>query len=434
MANAIATSSATSVSSAQDLYEKTNTDVKMGVKIKVEEYSWFKQYPRENIKVSGNENRVPVVLTLPNMPAAMADGGSERAMITNTPTHGTVMPTQLNSRYGYTGLAEALDSKARGAQIESQTGYQSMMSVASIAKGVGLQTYGQSTGTVAVVKTTGSASATQVIALKNAYGSSTFVAGGDLGVQDTYLSNIIFAVNDRIALIRAGAIVEFGTVTAAPSATSGIGFIDVTFTSSITPTANDLVVFAMADGDATINGTDVNNWTIGFTEALTAASVIGITTASFPKWAAGSAVATTQRGSYQVKERMINECWNNGGVQINRFILGQGVRRDIIASERTARRYDSPEVDIEGDLEAGEGQKYFTSQLALPGTMIGWYDQAYTQIVLSDLPEEGTQSKAMFKFDKVQGKSQIAGSIDLFWMKIPSSRGAMGYAANLTSA
>lgn len=433
MATGFPASSAASVSSAADLYEKTNTDVKTGIKLVVEEYKWFRQYPKENITVSGNENRVPVVLSPANMPAAIGDGGSERAMVSNFPTHGTFMPTQLNVRFGYTGLAMALDAKARGSQIESQTGYQAMMGVYSLARGIGLQTYGQSTGVVAVVKTTNGASATQVIALKNAFNSSTFVPGGDGGVQDAYLSNI-FQLNDRVALFNGASIRDFGTVTASPSATSGVGFIDVTFQASITPTANDLIYFAMADGDVTATGTDQNNWTIGFTEALTASSTLGITTAAFPKWAAGSAVSVPQRGSFQVKERMINECWNNGGVQINRFIIGQGVRRDIIASERAARRYDSSEVDIEGDIQPGDGQKYFTSVLALPGVMIGWYDQAYSQIMLSDLPDEGAQSKSMFKLDKVQGKSQIAASLDFFWAKIPSNRGGMGYAAQLTSA
>jgi hypothetical protein len=105
------------------------------------------------------------------------------------------------------------------------------------------------------------------------------VAGADTGIQDTYLSNL-FPVNNRIALIRAGAIVEFGTVTAAPSATSGIGYIDVTFTSSITPTAGDLVVSANADGDVTITGTDYNNWPEGWTSILLSDSCEGQTTTS----------------------------------------------------------------------------------------------------------------------------------------------------------
>jgi hypothetical protein len=284
---------------------------------------------------------------------------------------------------------------------------------------------------MAVVKTTGASNATQVVPLKNAYGSASLCAGGDAGVQDTYLSSL-FRKNDTIALIRSAAIVEFGTVTASPSASSGVGYIDVIFTSAITPTVGDLIVFASADGDNTITGTDYNNSSIGFTDALLGSSVLGVTTSSYAAWAAGSAQTATQRLSFQVKERMINECWNAGGVQINRFIVGQGTRRDAIAGELGARRYDSAQTDLEGDLKAGAGQKYFTSQLAIPGTLIGWYDQAFSKIELSDLPDDGA-GKGIFKLDKVQGKSQVAASYDYFYQRIPTSRAAMGYASNLSS-
>lgn len=423
-------SSATTVSTLADLYEKTNTDVKYGIKQVTEEASWFRSYPREMIKVSGNENRIPLVLTQPIAPAMIPDGGNESVMQTPAPTHGTFMPVQMNRRYGYTGLAQALDNRSRAAMIENQTAFQAQQAVVAFGRAVGLQTYGQSTATVAIVKTTGSASATQVIPLKDAYGSSSLVPGVGSD-QLTYLSQLV-RVGDHIALIRSSAIVEFGTVTAAPSASSGIGYIDVTFTSSITPTVGDQIVFANADGDSTISGTDVNNWPIGFTEALLADSVLGVTTTTYANWAAGSASTTSQRLSFAVKEKMINDCWNAGGVQINRFIVAQGVRRDAIAGELGARRYDSAETDIEGNIKAGAGQKYFTSQLALPGCLLSWYDQAYSKIELSDLPEDGG-GKSIFKLDKVQGKSQVAASYDYFYQRLPTSRAAMGYASNLTS-
>lgn len=423
-------SSATTVTTLADLYEKTNTDIKTGIKLITEEAKWFRSYPKEQITVSGNENRVPLVLTQPTAPAMIADGGNESVMSTPAPTSGTFMPVQMNRRYGYTGLAQALTNRARGAMIEDQTAYQASMAIYAFGRAIGLQTYGSTSGTVAVVKTTGSASATQVIPLKNAYGSATLCAGGTTA-QDTYLSSL-FRVGDHVALIRSTSIVEFGAVTASPSASSGVGFIDVTFTSSITPTANDKLVFANADGDNTITGTDYNNWPIGFTDVLTAASVLGVTTSAYPAWAAGSTATASQRLSFVVKEKMINDCWNAGGVTINRWIVPQGVRRDSISGELGARRYDSPEVDIEGDLKAGSGQQYFTSQLAIPNTLIGWYDQAYRKVELSDMPEDGG-GKGIFKLDKVQGKSQIAASYDYFYAKVPSSRAACGYAANLTS-
>jgi hypothetical protein len=425
-------SSAASVNSMADLYQKANTDVKVAVKLFTEEQKWFRSYPKEDIVVSGNENRIPLILTKPRLPAWIPDGGNESLMTTPAPTHGTFMPTQMNKRHGYTGLAQALTNRSRAAMIEDQTTYQANMSGYSIGRAIGLSTYGTSVGTLAVVKTTGSASATQVVPLKNAFGNSTFVAGGDAGVQDTYLSSL-FPLNGKIALIRTAAIVEFGTVTAAPSATSGVGFIDVTFTSSITPTAGDLIVSAEADGDSTITGTDYNNWSVGFTDFLLADSVEGQTTTAFPSWAVGSAQTASQRLGFVVKRRMIQDCFNASGFTINRFILPQGVERDAIAGELGGRRYNGSDVDIEGSLKAGSGEQYFVSQLALPNTLISFFDKAVSKIELSDNPDE-EMSKSVFKLDKVQGKSQIAAGYDYFQQRVCSSRAATGYAANLTSA
>jgi hypothetical protein len=419
------------VSTLADLYEKTNTDVKTGIKLFTEEAKWFRDYPREKITVSGNENRVPVILTQPTGVAMIPDGGYEAVMSTPAPTHGSFMPVQANKRYGFTGLAQALTERARAGMIQDQVGYQAMMAISAFGRTIGLQTYGQSTGSLAMVKTTGSSNTTQTIPLKNAYGSSSLCPGdGAGGAQDQYLSGL-FRVGEHVAIIRSAALVEFGTVTASPGA-SGAGSVDVTFTSAQTPTLNDILVLANADGDNTINGTDVNNWPIGFTELLTASSVLGITTSNFPLWTPGSVQTATQRLAFAVKERMINECFNASGLKINRFIVAQGVRRDAISGERGARRYTSGDVDLEGDLKPGEGEKHFTSQLAIPGTLIGWYNQAYSKIELSELPEDGG-GKSIFKLDKVQGKSQIAAYYDYFYAKIPSSRAATGYASNLSS-
>ena len=416
-----------------DLYKKANTDVKVAIKLFTEEQKWFRSYPTENITVSGNENRIPLILTRPILPAFLPDGGNESIMSTPNPTHGTFTPVQMNKRHGYTGLAQAFSNRSRASMIEDQTTYQANMSGYSIGMGIGLTTYGTSVGTIAVVKTTGASSATQVIPLKNAFGNSTFVAGGDSGgIQDTYLS-FLFPTGNKIALIRASAIVEFGTITASPSATSGQGYVDVTFTSAITPTAGDLIVSANADGDSTITGTDYNQWPLGFTDILLADSVEGQTTTSFAKWAAGSTQNATQRLSFVVKRKMIQECFNASGLTINRFILPQGVERDAIAAELGARRYDSSETDIEGSLKAGSGEQYFTSQLALPNTLIGYNDRVVSKIELSDNPDQ-EMGKSLFKIDKVQGKSQIAAAYDYFFQRVCSSRAATGYAANLSSS
>src|SRR5262249_6835061 len=139
---------------------------------------------------------------------------------------------------------------------------------------------------------------------------------GGTTAQNTYLSNL-FRTNDPIALIRSGSLVEFGTVAASPSAGSGVGYIDATFNSSITPTANDIIITAAAVTDATLTATDQNRWPIGLMDALSSSSVHGLATSTAPNWAAGYTNTAGGRLSYQLQEAMINGLWNNGGVKMN---------------------------------------------------------------------------------------------------------------------
>lgn len=422
-------SSATVVSTLADFYEKTNTTLKVGIKTFTEEAKWFKSYPTEQITVSGNENRIPLMLTQATGLASIGDGGNEARMVSPAPTHGTFMPVQLNARYGFTGLAQALSNTQKAAMIEDQVSQQAQATISLFSRGIGLQTYGQSSGTLAVVAATTTATATQTdVQLKNAFGTSA-IPGTTSTAQKTYISSIV-RTGEKVALIRGASIVEFGTVIASPAVSAGVGYVDITFTSSITPTVGDLLVLANADGDSTITGTDVGNWAIGFAEILFATSLHGVSGTTYPGWTAGSASSATQRMSYQVKEKMANDIYNASGMQMDQMIVSQGVRRDAITGERGARRYDSDTVDLEGELK---GFKYLTSQLAPPGFAIGWYSKALAKVELSDQPEDGG-GKSIFKLDKVQGKSQMSASYDYFYQKVCGSRGATGSAYNLTES
>lgn len=425
------TESYTAVSSVTDLYEKTNTTFKTGIKLVTEEAKWYKDYPKENIKVSGNENRIPVLLSYPTGVAHIGDGGYEAQPNTNAPTHGTFMPVQMNARFSYTGLAQALTNRARAAMIEEQTAYQATQKAYAMGRSLGVTSYGSTTATVAVVKTTNGAGATQTgIALKNAFGS-TSICAGTTTAQQTYLSSL-FRNGEQVALVRVATVQDFGIVVASPSAGSGVGFVDITFNGSVTPTVADLLVFANAVTDTTLAGTDTNNWPVGWTDVLTAVTVHGVSNATYPAWTPGYSNTTGGiRFGFTLKEAMMNGVWNAAGVQMNRIILDQGVRRDTIAGERGALRYDnSEELDLEGELT---GFKYLTSQLVPPGMAIGWYDQAYGKIELSDQPEAG-MGRSAFKLDKVQDRSAMAAGYDYFHQNIITSRGATAYCTGLTSA
>jgi hypothetical protein len=422
----------TTVTSLSSLYKKTNTAVKVALKRKTEEYEWFDDYPDELITPSGNEMRIVLdVMYQPDTTAMIPDGGYEAQLTTVPPQNGVFTFVQANFRYSFTTLEQAFDKRGRAGMIQQQTLYSAIKAVENFARKIGKQTYGFSTGTVAVVSATGSAGTTQNgVQLKNGYGS-TLIPGGTVA-SNTYLSGL-FRNGDPIALIRGGVLVEFGQVTASPSIASGVGFIDTVFNASITPTANDLIVPAAAVTDATLTATDQNRWPVGFLDGLTSPQVHGLATSTAPNWKAGYANTAGGRLSFQAQEALINNLWNNGGVKMNRAIMSQGVRRDVIAGERAALRYnDNTKFNLNGDIST-DGVKYMTSVLAPPGMFIGWNNDCIGQKLLSDKPDyEGGPS--MFDLDKVQDRGAYAASYNFVYARIWTNRAGTGYLANLTES
>ena len=421
----------TTVASLFDLYRKTNTAVKVALKRKTEEYDWFDDYPDELITPSGNEMRIVLdVMYQPDTTAMIPDGGWEAQLTTAPPQHGTFTFVQANFRYSFTTLERAFDARGRAGMIQQQTLYSAIKAVENFARKIGKQTYGMSTGTTSVVSVTaGAAGTTQNgVQLKNGYGS-TLIPGGTTA-SNVYLSNL-YRNGDPIALIRGGVLVEFGSVVASPSIASGAGFIDTTWNSSITPTANDLIVPAAAVIDANLTGTDQNRWPVGFLDGLTSPQVHGLATTVAPNWKAGYSYTAGGRLSYAQQEALINNLWNNGGVKMNRAIMSQGVRRDVIAGERAALRYnDQTRFNLNGDIST-DGVKYMTSVLAPPGMFIGWNVDCVTQKILSDKPDyEGGPS--MFDLDKVQDRGAYAASYNFVYARIWTNRAGTGYLANLT--
>ncbi len=418
----------TSVASLNDLSKKTNTDVMAAIKIKTEEYEWFDDVPDEDIIPSGNEMRLVLNITRQTGTAMIPDGGYEGVLGTVAPQHGTFTFVQANQRYSFTTLAKAYDAKGRAGFIQRQVLYQAGKAVEAIAETIGLQTYGFSTGTMMVVAATNGAGATQTgIQVKNAFG--TTLVPGSATADKTYVSSLL-RNGEGVALVRGSTLQDFGLVVASPSAGSGVGYIDITFNGSVTPTVADLIVKANAVTDATITATDTNRWPVGLFDAATSASVHGLATTTAANWAAGYTNTTGGRFSFATQEAMINGLWNNGGVKMNRVIYSQGVRRDVIAGERAALRYDSSSFDFDGEFGT-KGLKYLTSRLAPTAMVFACNNQAYMKKVLSDKPAmDGGPD--IFSLDKVQDRGSFAASFDFIYCKCVNNRAGIGYASGLT--
>ncbi len=422
--------SLTTVTTLSDLYKKTNTDVQVALKRVTEEYNWLDEYPDEMIEASGNEMRLVLDVNLAYGGSFIPDAGYEDMGATAAPTHGTLAISQFNKRFYYTGLAKALDSRARAGMIQRQTQYQAIKAIEILGNKIGVSSYGFTTGTVAVVKDTESSSTTHTsVTIYRGFGS-TLVSGTPTTATNTYM-NVLFRVGEGIALIRSGSIVEFGTITASPG-TAGVGTINFTTNGTCTPTAGDLIVYANSVTGATLSETDQNRWQPGWLDILTSSSLHGLATSSAQNWQAGYANVSGGRMAWSTQEAMANGLWNKGGVKMNKAIYSQGVRRDILAGERAAIRWDSSNFDWDADFGT-KGFKYMTSQLVPPGFFIGWNDQCIGRKYLSDKPDYDA-GPGIFSIDKVQDRSAWASSFDFFFIRACNNRAGTGYASSLTEA
>lgn len=416
----------TTVSNLSDLHKKTNSEVLVGLKRKTEELGWFDDLPDLKLIPSGNEMRLVLDVTYqPDTAAMIPDGGYEAVQTTQAPSHGTVSFVQMNARYSFSTLYQAFEKKGKAGMIQKNVTFSAVKAIENFARKIGLQTYGSSTGTKAVVKTTGSAGTVQAgIAIKNAFGSS--LIPGNATADQTYLSNI-FRVGDPIALIRSAALVEFGTVTLSPG-TGGVGFVDATFNSSITPTLGDLIVAAPAVVGNTISETDTGRWPAGLLDVIGSGSLHGLS-GTGNQWNVGYSDTTGGRMSFVRKEAMANGLWNQGGVKMNRVIWSQGVRRDSIAGERGSMVYESSSVNLDGDIGI-KGVKDMTSILAPTGMVFGWNNEVLCKKQLSDLPDYES-GPAIFELDKIQDKGAYSASFNYVYLKACVNRSGVGYLSSL---
>ena len=420
--------SLTTVTNLKELSKKTNTDVMVGVKVNCEEFDAFDDVPDEDIVWSGNEMRLVLDLKHEVGVSMMPDFGYEAVLGSVTPNTGTLTPVQMNKRYAFSTLAKQYDKGGRAGFIKRQIAHQANKAIQAIAETIGLQTYGFSTATVYAVQTSAGAGTTHTsIAIKNAFGS-TLIAGGTTA-QDEYQTSLL-RPGEGIAFIRSGAIAEFGLVTASPGAAGTAGTIDFTTNASFTPTADDLIVKANAVTGATLSETDQNRWPIGLLDALTSSSVHGLATSTVADWAAGHAGTAGGRMDWARHEKMANDLQNLGGVKMNRVVFAQGVRRDIIAGEAAAKRYESGQFDWDNSFDK-KGIKFFTSRLVPPGFYIGLNNEVYRKKALSDKPAM-SGGPDIFSLDKIEGRGGFAASFDFVYLRAVNNRRGMGYESGLT--
>ncbi len=403
-------------------YKKVATKAYEAFKSSTEEFDWFDDMPKEDVEISPREILIPLDIAPAFGTAMIPEAGYEAVTVTPAMNEGSVAVVQMNQRFIISILAQQYDQKARAAQVFRQVKYQTMKAAEAMARTVGRQTYGFSTGVVAQVSGTIAAATSHTITLKNAYGDSN---------QNNFAQLVsLFKIGEGVALVASSLLVTnaIGTVTGVNAATPSI---TVTWGGSVSVTANDNIVYANAVTDTALTATDFGRWPVGLLDICKSASLHGLATSSEAEWAAGFADTTGGRLSYVRINKLRQGLLNTGGRPLNRLIWSNGVYNDVTAGERAALRYSSSsDLDLDGSISI-KGVKTMTSVLVPTGAVFGFDRDAISKIVLTDKPDaEGQIPWA--EMDKAEDRNALKASLNFTYARLCRSRRGVGYFQSLT--
>lgn len=409
----------TTVSNLEKGYRKKATKLYTAFKDKVEEFSWLDDIVDEDIVPSGRENLIPLDVNRGYGTHMVTDSGYEARTVTPEMNEGSFSFVQANSRFFISTFAQALDQRAKDAQIIRQIKYQSKKSLESLARRVGLQFYGFSTGYVCE-QTTVATSTTATLTLNDGFGDATIDGAA-------YLSSL-FEVGDRIGLIASQALVTnaLGAITT----NAGAGVLIVLFDGAVVLAAGQNLVFANGVTGATITETDYNKWPVGLLDIITSSTVHGLATSSAAAWAAALNDTSGGRFSYVKLKKLRQEIANDGGGKLTDIVWSNGVENDVEAGERAARIYDSAAMDLDGSVRA-KGVTFRTSALCPPEHVFGFDRSGWGKKILTEKPAED----GMLNFGdlhKAEDRAGWKGGYDFIYALVCRSRAKFGRYADLT--
>lgn len=355
--------------------------------------------------------------------ASIVEGGWEARPSSPSVVDASFTWIHLNKRFTVSLISKLIQQRNRAAMLIPQFEHQGKKALQAVSHWIADSYYGFSTGVRAkVVSKTGTTTA--VITIKDAFGVAGLGSSAASGPQ--YVASL-FHVGDWIALVRSGALVanSFGQITAVDPATPSI---TVSFAVDPTPTANDSIVYANSLENTTLEGTDYNKSLSGWLEAVSAVSLQGISSTTYPAWAPGYANTTAGDFTNLDVRRMKQAIRNTGGGTLNYLRWSDGVENSVFNQMQAAARFnDLYNMELDGSVTA-RGVDISTSRHVPPGAVFGADKAAVRKMVL--LPRPGRP--AWDDLEKVQDRSMYVASIDYPCQMVWLNRGNLAYALNKT--
>jgi hypothetical protein len=401
----------TKVSDLNKGYRRSTTKLYRTYTRRVAEYRWIDDIPDEEIMPSGRENNILLDVAVGTGAHQVDDAGYEGKTETPELEEGSFVFNHTNSRFSISLRAQAFDKVARGNQIIRQIKYQSLKCIEAVMRKYGLMTYGFSTGVLAKVSNDPGAGVTATVTLKDAFGVAAFD-------NAAYLAQM-FAADEGVGFIRAGALIGMGVVTAVDDVA---GTIDVDFGGvNVDLAADDQIVFANGVIGTTLSETDFNKWNVGLLDATISDDVHGVATSDVPSWA--PSLYDTNGGSWGfIKARRMKQALENkGDTTLRRIILSNGVQNDKDAQERQSLMWtNSTSMNIDGNASL-KGVSEDTTRFVPPTCVFGIGADAMGKKVLTDKPDE-EETIDFGKLHKAEDRSALKGGVDLMSALIYRSR------------
>ncbi len=419
------------VAALGQLFHKTDSGMLTALQDQTPELKWLRTTPMASIIPSGLEMRLILNVIFEGGGQMIPDGGYESTTGVQAPQSGTVTFVQYNNRFALTGLGRLFDKSAKPGEVMALNYYAAKKVMEAMGRKMGYQTYGYSTGTVAVVDTTATVTTNSNVLLKQAYGSSLIGNTNATATanQLTYLAQLFRSTADVLAPIHSNDVVTNGQASIV-SSTNATGSINVTTAGgSSTWTAGDPIVFFNSVIDTTKAGTELNLWPVGLLDATQSSSVHGLATSTAPNWASYTDTSGGRFGFIKLRkgQQYIN---NYGGTDPDTLILSNGVLNDATAAERSARIYQGTSMfDLNGNLSA-KGIDIKTSLLAPPALAFLFDSEAYTKLTLGDIPSENG-GPDLFEIDKLPNQNIWVNSLNFAYLRAVLNRAAIAVFSSL---
>lgn len=417
------------------LQRKVQGSVQHGIQTMCPEWRWMQSLPSFDLDHSYREVTQPIVIERQGGGAFIPDFGFESVPRTRPPRELTFTFTNYNDRFTISIPAQKLD-RTKGV-LEPQAKYQVKRMAEGACARVTRTIYGYSTGLVAQTSTDVT-SATPTLTLINAFGLSEPAADNAAFLAD------MFDVDDRVAIVRAGAILTGGlaTVTAKTPATPSIT-LATDGGASVNVDANDELYYAQSSqGDvASTDSCDLNKWPPGWLDATTSTSLHNLSGSTYPLWTVALNDTSGGRINYVRILKGMDEIGNRGGGQGPwKFVCTQGIYRDIVDQQTAAIRFDDPgNMKFDGAVTT-PGLTRLSSRFVPPGRAWLFAKGATKKWPLGEWPDEqgnlpapGDQGWMGSGIDKIENRNGHYVSVD-FSYGLVTKRNDMAAWSGLTES